>query len=455
MECYHCGQENNDGAVFCKQCGQRVDGKEQCPSCGQLIDCDSTFCEYCGCNIQETNYDDVDIKEGAYAEKPFVNKLTRIRRKGETCCGVFSLAAVFFSLLFTFFIGISFSGAKIVGSESAVLPSLEVNLYYYFGECYKQIDLIKDLGLPDFCMSHYYFYAIFGTIFSLATMLSVVILAIVTLTKYINYVKNDSENTYFKYALATYITYILGLTLFCAFNGNSARIGNETVSFKPNAYSIFGIILTTVCIIPAIVGKTSTLGNQLSAQRNVSKISFAALSVVTLVFLAILTAMPSMAVTAESNETFHYNFFTAMTMVATIFIFKEPTISPVTGLVTYPDPPTELYTNLLFALIFQVAIIITVLIMIVAYIHSMSTDKKNRSFAKVGASVAIALLSIIYLIVTINAQGQYIEYISSDTDKISADVINLVMIAIIGIAQLVVSISQAVTSHRIIKRNDY
>ena len=314
---------------------------------------------------------------------------------------------------------------------------------------------IKDLGLPDFCMSHYYFYAIFGTIFSLATMLSVVILAIVTLTKYINYVKNDSENTYFKYALATYITYILGLTLFCAFNGNSARIGNETVSFKPNAYSIFGIILTTVCIIPAIVGKTSTLGNQLSAQRNVSKISFAALSVVTLVFLAILTAMPSMAVTAESNETFHYNFFTAMTMVATIFIFKEPTISPVTGLVTYPDPPTELYTNLLFALIFQVAIIITVLIMIVAYIHSMSTDKKNRSFAKVGASVAIALLSIIYLIVTINAQGQYIEYISSDTDKISADVINLVMIAIIGIAQLVVSISQAVTSHRIIKRNDY
>ncbi|MDE6362074.1 MAG: zinc ribbon domain-containing protein [Clostridia bacterium] len=81
MECYHCGQENNDGAVFCKQCGQRVDGKEQCPSCGQLIDCDSTFCEYCGCNIQETNYDDVDIKEGAYAEKPFVNKLTRIRRK--------------------------------------------------------------------------------------------------------------------------------------------------------------------------------------------------------------------------------------------------------------------------------------------------------------------------------------------------------------------------------------
>ncbi|MDE6475170.1 MAG: zinc ribbon domain-containing protein [Clostridia bacterium] len=454
MECYHCGQENNDGAVFCKQCGQRVDGKEQCPSCGQFIDCDSSFCENCGCNIQEANYN-TDAKDGAYAESFFVNKSARLKRKGETCCGIFSLATIFFSLLFTFFIGINFSGLQYTSQDTTILPSYDVDLYFYFGECYKQIDLIKTLELPDFCMSHYYFYAIFGTMFSLAIMLSVVILAIVTLTKYIKCVKNNNENTYFKYALATYITYILGLALFCAFNGNFGRTGNDTIGFKPNDYSIFGIILTTICIIPAIVGKISTLGNLLSAQRNVSKISFAALSIVVLVFLAILTATPPVTFTMENNDIVHCNFFTAMSAIATVFIFKEPTVSPVTGIIIYPDPPMELYINLLFALIFQIAIIITISIMLVAYFNSMSTDKKKRSFAGVGASVAIALMSIIYLILTINAQEQFIEYIDQDNENLSANTLNLVMVTIIGIAQLVISIFDFATNRRIIKHSNY
>ena len=453
MECYHCGQENNDEAVFCKQCGQRVDGKEQCPSCGQLIDCDSSFCEYCGFNLEEENYD-FDLKDEGCDERVLTNRYVRLKKNGETCCGIFSLAAIFFSLLFTFFIGISFSGLQYASEDTTILPSYDIDLYFYFGECYKQIDFIKTLGLPDFCTSHYYFYAIFGTMFSLAIMLIEVILAIVTLTKYIKCIRNNSENTYFKYALATYITYILGLALFCAFNGNSGRTGNDTIDFKLNDYSIFGIVLTTVCIIPAIVGKISTMDNQLSAQRNVSKISFAALSVVALTFLAILTATPSVTFNAENNDIIHYNFFTAMSAVANVFIFKESTVSPITGITTYPDPPMELYTNLLFALIFQIAIIITIAITIVAYFNSMSTDKKERSFAGVGTSVAIALMTVIYLILTINAQGQFIDYIDQDNENLFANALNLVMITIIGIAQLIISISNFVTSRRIIKQSN-
>ncbi|MDE6492365.1 MAG: zinc ribbon domain-containing protein, partial [Lactobacillus sp.] len=452
MECFHCGQQNNDDAVFCKQCGQRVDGKEQCPSCGQLIDCDSQFCECCGCNLQESNLD-TELKDGAYAESVFVNKSARLKRKGETCCAIFSLAAVFFSLLFTFFIGISFSSSQIASSDISFLPSFEVNLYYYFGECYKHLDLIKELGLSNFFTSHYYFYAIFGTLLSLAIMLSVAILAIITLTKYINYAKGKNDNSYFKYALTTYITYILGLTLFCAFNGNCGRTNSDIISFEPNGYSIFGIIMTTACVIPAIVGKTSTLGAQLSAQRNVSKISFAALSVVVLAFLLILTATPSITVNTENNSV-HYNFFTAMTLVATIFSFKEPTVSPVSGMVIAPEPPMELYSNLLFGLIFQTAIIITVLIMIVAYINSMSTNKKERTYAGVGASAALAMLSIIYLILTINAQSQFIEYLDSDAEDISADALSLALTALIGIVKLVISICHTVTDSRIIKRSN-
>ena len=43
--CSRCHTSNKGGAVFCKQCGTRIDG---CPKCGAEIDKDSEFCSRCG-----------------------------------------------------------------------------------------------------------------------------------------------------------------------------------------------------------------------------------------------------------------------------------------------------------------------------------------------------------------------------------------------------------------------
>lgn len=48
MICPNCGKENDDGCVFCAQCGKRLDGKKACPFCGKLIPEDATFCSFCG-----------------------------------------------------------------------------------------------------------------------------------------------------------------------------------------------------------------------------------------------------------------------------------------------------------------------------------------------------------------------------------------------------------------------
>ena len=94
MECYHCGQDNDDEAIYCKHCGQRVDGKVECPSCNKLVDSDSQFCGYCGHDLQEQeecmSNDEVVFHESAQYDKC------------QSSSAIFSLATTFFSLIFTF-----------------------------------------------------------------------------------------------------------------------------------------------------------------------------------------------------------------------------------------------------------------------------------------------------------------------------------------------------------------
>lgn len=51
MECKKCGAINPDEAVFCAQCGTRLDGKAPCPSCGKLNDETNAYCNFCGTRL--------------------------------------------------------------------------------------------------------------------------------------------------------------------------------------------------------------------------------------------------------------------------------------------------------------------------------------------------------------------------------------------------------------------
>ena len=110
MKCFTCGQENDDEAIYCKHCGLRVDGKVECPSCKKLIDCDSQYCGYCGHNMQDDfldkTTDGTPLEQGEPSADQVVKTKTNLKKANEICSGAFSMATVFFSLLFTFFIGV-------------------------------------------------------------------------------------------------------------------------------------------------------------------------------------------------------------------------------------------------------------------------------------------------------------------------------------------------------------
>lgn len=51
MNCYKCNAENIDEAVYCYNCGSRLDGKVTCKNCGKTVDGNYKFCIYCGSNL--------------------------------------------------------------------------------------------------------------------------------------------------------------------------------------------------------------------------------------------------------------------------------------------------------------------------------------------------------------------------------------------------------------------
>lgn len=65
-QCLNCKSMIDDDALFCPECGNKVESVKYCVSCGKEIDEDSDFCPYCGAS-QKSN--DVE-KTDEYIQEP-------------------------------------------------------------------------------------------------------------------------------------------------------------------------------------------------------------------------------------------------------------------------------------------------------------------------------------------------------------------------------------------------
>ncbi len=131
MNCPKCGKENNDSALFCKNCGSSLTTKK-CPECGFENSNDSTYCEMCGATLEKK-----ELKQ-AKEKKCYKEKLARI----------FSLIlSIGMIVFFSFAILISFApylknGDNFIGIWS--IPSFfSENIGYTVGSAASQIMDIK------------------------------------------------------------------------------------------------------------------------------------------------------------------------------------------------------------------------------------------------------------------------------------------------------------------------
>ena len=268
MECLKCGaivlEEN---ATFCHECGARLDGKITCPKCGQFIDDKYAYCVFCGTRLNETtNIAHCNKTLTKQDEQSFANE------NGKAWNTVFAwmrawvgMALVLFALVFVFLIGfqVDLTGQAVALSEFNFNADQEnINLFYYFGDVYKEIGTLKEMMeyANDMLIISAYIHAVMGTVISAATIACVVGFAIAAIINFIMFFITKVENNGRKWAVRSVIAYFAGCIALKVLNYGLVDI-NLTMPQRPSwgnplnaMITIDFNILTKVGSILCIVG---------------------------------------------------------------------------------------------------------------------------------------------------------------------------------------------------------
>lgn len=449
MECFHCGQENSEDAVFCKYCGQQIEGKITCPVCEKPIDCDSQFCEFCGAAIQPTYESDAinakSRQSAAPTQSTFTNR-SQWEKANDVCLGIFSMLSVFFSLIFSFFIGIKYSGNYSADMGSPFVTKVNTNLYYYLGECYENLATIIK-GFPDLDISNLYFIAVLGTILSIAIIVSAVTFAVISLIRYINYTNGKSTKSYFPFVLASNIAFILGTTLFFAFNAATGKIETAEISTKLNSSTIAGLVLSSTFLVLAVICKTASLGKLLAEPINVNKICFSILGVIALAFFIAFTAVPSISIELENNV-ISFNFVKTLHL-----FFMLDTVNIDGNMFAAVNVTPEMYAYTIIGLFIEIAVIVMAFVTIASLLNNMSRHDRPHNINALGMSIAIAVLSTVLLILTIIFDKTLLDFIFSDNSESlsktsSYNPTSLIVAVVISAVNLVIQIIHSITNFK-------
>ena len=291
MICKKCNAiVSEEGAVYCHECGARLDGKKPCPSCGEYIEEKYTYCVYCGartdgkvaCPSCGTYHNGAfcpdcgtPLKVGQTAtvakakeEKKSISSDKKQRIWNTLFAWIRSgagLACAAFALIFVWFIGFTL---RITGEESTLsglgISAQTPNLFYFFGDVYKELASLKSAAVfeSDIPLTSGYIYAISGTAVSVATIALVVGFSISAIVGFIRFTVTKKENNVAKWGVGAAIAFLGGTALLYALNavsmGVEASSGTEKVSanlsIAYNGATVAGIVLCAVFLALYVAG---------------------------------------------------------------------------------------------------------------------------------------------------------------------------------------------------------
>lgn len=267
--CKFCNAENEDDALFCGNCGERIDGKVKCPKCGEYNDEGETYCSNCGARIDGK----VVCECGALVSGNFCTKCGKPAKKVtyKPCTskrspvttdaapsawrnilrlvgGSVASFGAFIALIFVFLIAFrsNVNGSKQEG----------YNIYYYIGKIY------KDISTQFSALESYnggfatatYVKAALSTVTAIGTLVTVPVFAIMTIAGFVKSVTNKQYKLNVYAASLTSLFYFAGCLLMLGLNGLSVSVSTaKTVMPECNAATKFGLYFSFACIAAGVL----------------------------------------------------------------------------------------------------------------------------------------------------------------------------------------------------------
>lgn len=253
MDCKYCNTANPDEAVYCMNCGRRLDGMAICSACGKKTPGEGSYCIFCGTPV------------AAYPRAAFVHPAAAKPAAAKTAQpasgwkrvlllvgGACAMAAVFFSFLFVFFLGCSAAGSLDAGSSSTALVSDSPSLFYYFGEAYADLEdaLAQLTSYSGYYATSMYLCTVFGTVISAAVLVSVTVFTILAVVRYIQQMFGKSGKSAGPCAFGAYFSYAAGAVLYTALHAVKISVDGSgtsaSASIVYNGATLAGIILGAI-----------------------------------------------------------------------------------------------------------------------------------------------------------------------------------------------------------------
>lgn len=361
MNCGFCGEENSDGARFCKKCGRRIDGKKACPKCGVLTDENSVYCENCGarldgkkvCEKCGTAFDGnfcPSCGAGATAPKrsagarqkaapaPDGNESALSRILGWVSGGL-AMAAVLFALIFVFLLGVTFV-TKEVGTPAVKSPEIK-HTFAYFTQAFDVFKSVKN-GFSDIYEGYRglvcgpaVVLAVFQMIVAAATLITVITFSIVAIMRFVKKAIGSKSKDCFPAALGAVISLAAGAGALLLFNyGKETGLDGYDV-IRSSGATIAGIALSASCIGIAAILKLVACGKKVLAPKNLLKAFLSLATAATAIVTMALVARMALKIENESFDA------TTKTYESAAYLFAD--IMALAGRVSISDAGSSIY----------------------------------------------------------------------------------------------------------------
>ena len=407
MNCKHCGVLNSDDAVFCKGCGKRLDEELVCPSCGKKLDEDSAFCIYCGQPVKkiQTTVVETPKAQAPAAEAPKAQPAEQKPIRAGTAKKVLNyvatsavLATAAFSLIFVFLMG--FTGVTQVYYGSSMKVSTD--LYYYFGEGYKQVSDAIDYSSSAnaFFKASLYMPVIFGTLISAVTLIVVLISSISAIVFSIRHLLGKEEDTGAGFALTAFTAFVTGSLLLLALNNNHQTIEGLVTSYSLNGATIAGIVLSSISAAAYLGCTIAMRGRELAKVDVIIKTVLSLASLVFVIIVLALASLPAFGIRSdelEYGDKINVGFKLLMTVLGALC--SSDTV------LTQVDNAGLVLAFAIITCLFLAAFAIVAARLFVKNIEGATKNEKNNSLA---ISIVMTVFALVYFVFSIVTAEQFL-----------------------------------------------